>query len=231
MLQLLRPSCESVSFGKTRVFGPVAPNCAEAAVTSGIRSRQEKQYRLSGGRLFFNSGPLAPHPAPDLLLVAFYRSSLRPLGAKAQTMQQTSDMINVIVNIEVTLDKLRNAGTCPQIGGKSTGLCPLEQQALQFLLGLLVQFRRAARRRLCLNRLYSVLSVCRFPASDASSVHANCFGYFDRLISLLKQLQGFPAAVLQLLRASMWPHRPPPAQSTRHYLYSCQQFIFFARSL
>jgi hypothetical protein len=222
MLQLLRPSCESVSFGKTRVFGPVAPNCAEGAVTSGIRSRQGKQYGLSGGRLFFNPGPLMFYPAPDLLLVTFYRPSLRPLGAEPQRMQQTSDMINVIVNTEVTLDKLGHAGARPQIGGKPTGLCSLDKQALQFLSGLRVQFRRAAGCGLCLNRLHSIFSVCRFPASDASSVYAHCFGYFDRLIALLKQLQGFPAAAFQLLRASMWPHRPPPAHSIGHYLCSCQ---------
>jgi hypothetical protein len=42
------------------------------------------------------------------------------------------------------------------------------------------------------------------------------------LISLLKQFQGFHAATLQLLWASVWSHRPPPTQSIGHYLCSCQ---------
>ena len=195
MLQLLRPSCESVSFGKTRGFGPVAPNCAEGAPPSGIRSRQGRQYGLSGGRLFFSSRPLAPHPTPDLFLVALYRPSLRPLGAEPQRMQQASDMIDVIVNTEMALDKLGHAGTRPQIGGKLTGLCSLDKQTFQFLSGFRVQFRRTAGRRLRLNRPHSIFSVCRFPAPDASPVHTHFVGYFDRLLSLLKQLQGFSIVV------------------------------------
>ena len=194
----------------------------EARAPLKSRSRPQRRDARSGGRLFFNPGPLTVYPVLDFLLVSFYRSSLRPLGRKPHRMQQTSDMIHMVSDTKMALDHLSHARTCPQVVVKASRFSPFEKQSLKLLPCSCAQLRRASRSGFCANGFYSSLAVCRSPTPDASSIHTESLGDFDRLVSLLKQFHGFHAAALQLLWASMWSHRPPPTQSIGHYLCSCQ---------
>ena len=64
---------------------------------------EEYQMRPERCRFFYQDAR-ALDPVADLLFIAFSRSSLRPLRAPAQGMQQPSHMVNVVAHAELATD-------------------------------------------------------------------------------------------------------------------------------
>jgi hypothetical protein len=72
-------------------------------------------------------------PSLDLLLVAFHRPPLRFLMTPLQAMHQTPDVIGMVVDAELLVDKQGNACRGPQVGGIATSQGALEEQLDQAL--------------------------------------------------------------------------------------------------
>ncbi|HEY2865373.1 MAG TPA: hypothetical protein VGK37_17270 [Casimicrobiaceae bacterium] len=131
-------------------------------------------------------------------------------------MQQTPDMIDVVVDAKTTLHELGHARTSPQVSVETSGLRTFEQQRLESTFVLSRQFRWPSWRRLGSYSSFAASSRCRLPTSNAAAIHANAPRYFRWQQSFLKQRQRTQASALQLLWASGWSHRAPPTGMIGH---------------
>jgi hypothetical protein len=137
-------------------------------------------------------------------------------------MQQSPDMINVILDAKTTLHEFGYAWTSPQVGVETGGLRTFEQQCFEPPFVLSRQFGWPSRRRLGSYSGLTVSSRYRLPPPNAAAIHADAPRYFRWQQSLLEQGQRTQASALQFLRASGWSHRAPPTGMIGHYLCSNQ---------
>jgi len=203
--QLSRPSCGNASVDKAPAYGPVAPNCVEPRAPSTARFRPQKPQRPSGVQLFFNAGPLVPHPSLDLCLISLDGPSLRFLGTPSQGTQKSPNMVHMVADAEQDINQLRHPRTCPKIRRESGGLGPFQELPFQGLLGFFLKFLRAAGR-FCLNGLLTLIEIGRFPSPDASAVHTHHTGNLNRLVVLIQQGYRATSTAFQFLWASLGPH-------------------------
>ena len=77
---------------------------------------------------------------------SFHRMARRQLWAPAQVMQQSPDMINVVVHGKPTLHQFGHPWTSPQVSVKASGLRPFEQQRFQPTFVSSREFRRSSWR-------------------------------------------------------------------------------------
>lgn len=74
------------------------------------------------------------------MFVALLGAFFGLLGAPTHGMEQTPDVVYMVVYAEALLDDLGNAGTGPKVGVISVGAGALEEAACQTISGSLIQF-------------------------------------------------------------------------------------------
>jgi hypothetical protein len=171
---------------------------------------------------FFYPRPFLLDPTADLVLVAFHGAALGFLGTPSQSMQETTDMVDVVAQPEAVENELSHAGAGPQVGGKPSRLGPFEQSLFQATLVFLIQPRGTAGGGPGFDGLTATFPEGGVPTSYAPSVTTDHTCDFNRRMALLQQFDGAVTTTFEILWASGRPHRTPPAHSIGHSLYRSQ---------
>jgi len=150
------------------------------------------------------------------LVVSFDRSSLRFLRAPAQAVEKTGDMAGVIVDAEAMRNDFCDPTAGPQITRVACGLGSGQENLLQPLAVLPRKLRRPTRSRLGLQRPTPSSPVSCLPTSNAATIDSHPLGHLYWRQALIEQRHRSLAAPLELLRASLRSHVPPPARRLGH---------------
>jgi hypothetical protein len=173
-------------------------------------------------RLFFNPGPFFFDPALDFRLISLDGLALGFLGAPTQGSEKTANVIYMIVDAQVGIDPLGDAGAGPKVGGESGCFGSSKELFLEFGFFSGIELGWATRGGFCVEGIWAMGREGSFPSSDASAVYLQFFGNFNRREAVLKEGDGAPSSSFQDFWASGRSHNLPPAQSIGHYLCRCQ---------
>jgi hypothetical protein len=201
---------------KDKVSGREEPSSAGPKASIESQSRLKRPKKLSGARLFFNTGPIDFNPLLDLLLVPLYGLSLWFLRTPTQRMKQAAYVIHMVSDTESRLNQFSDSGACPKICLKTSRFCSLKKSVLQIFFGLFIKFRRTTRRRLSLDGLRALISEGGFPPADTSTVNFKSFCDLNGLKSIFQEIHSLESAAFQCFWASGWSHLTPPAHSIGH---------------
>src|SRR3990172_8421587 len=158
------------------------------------------------------------YPASDGLLVALQGAARGLLRTPIQLVQQAPDVIDVIAHTKTPLDELGHPWAGPQIGVKSSGLRPLEQQRFEPMLVFGTQLGRATGRGLGTHTRRAASIGRPLPAPHTTPIDPDAPRYLKGHQSFLEQRQRSHASAFQFLWASGGPHGAPPDQSIGHSL-------------
>lgn len=195
--------------------------CAESE-PSRCRFHREKQCGHSACGLFFSAGPISADPVLYLIFVSFNCSAFRTLRRQAQGVQQATDMIDMIRNIESVPNQLGDSGTSPEVGRKSRGLRSSFQPSQQSLFVCRFQTRRSAWCGFGSYPRYPLGLICRFPATNTASISPHSLRYRNWLQTLIKKLHRSMPTFLKFFWPAGWSHFSPPTDNIGHLLYRSQ---------
>jgi hypothetical protein len=171
---------------------------------------------------FFYSRPVLSDPTADLLLVALNGAPCRFLRTPTQVMQQSPDMIDVVVDPEAPFDELGHTRTSPQVGVETRSQRTLDEQRLQTALVPRSELRGSSRRGAGSHSRLAVLARRRLPAPHAAPIHAHAPRNLRGQQSLLEQRECAQAPTFQLFWTPGRSHHIPPTRIIGHYLRRTQ---------
>ena len=125
-------------------------------------------------------------------------------------------MIDMVADAKSFLDELGDARTIPEVVRPAPRPRALEQVLGQLVFLLAVELGWATRCRSRLQALGAFLLKAGSPPPNRAAVDPELTRNLNRLQTILQELDGFGAALLEHVRAAMWSHWPPPARSMGH---------------
>jgi hypothetical protein len=137
-------------------------------------------------------------------------------------MQQSADMIDVIVDAEALFDELSHARTRPEIGMETCCQRAFEQECFQAALLPKAKLGRSSRRGPSLDTRLTMLTCHSLPAAHTAPIDSDALGNLMGQKPLAKQHQSAQSTSFQFFRASSRSHGTPPTGMIGHYLSSDQ---------
>jgi hypothetical protein len=171
---------------------------------------------------FFYARPVLLFPAFDGRLIPLQSAPFRFLHAPPQAMQQTADVIPMVLDLKLAANEFGNAGRGPQIRPPAMRGCPLEKHPDQTLTLGLSQLPGTARRKTHLESLRPSPAAGIPPAHHRNGSAADTPSHFVQRITAVQQRQRAPAPIFQEIgtpsRSWHSVHAKNRAPTLLHYL-------------
>jgi hypothetical protein len=123
-------------------------------------------------------------------------------------------MIDMVVDAKFSFNDSAHARTSPKIGRVASFVRSTQQQRTQAAAIGYIEFDRPARSRSSFQGAFPALTISRFPAANGPAIDTQLPGDIYGGDAPLKQRDGAPTSLFEMLRASMGSH----AQSIGLYL-------------
>jgi hypothetical protein len=169
---------------------------------------------------FFYTRPILALPVLDGRLITLERAALGLLIAPAQVMQQTPDVIAVIVNTEVLTNQVGDARAGPQLGGVAVRHGAAHQELPEPLALPARELGGAARRSAHLEDALTLAPPSLSPAHHGARMTVHAARHFVKREPLVQKPQCLATPVREDLCGTLGSHPFPPGarRELLHYL-------------
>jgi hypothetical protein len=148
---------------------------------------------------------------------------LRALRTEPAGAEQAPHVIRVVDDIEVVMDQVDDASTCPQARAIAGRFRPRDDQARQATALHRTELRRAPGGWPGAQGGAALTAVRPLPSADGAPIDAQALGHDINWDVTLEQIDRAEASLLEFSRAPLWAHAAPPTgEHSRlgHYLGS-----------
>ena len=184
----------------------VCPAGAQVRTTLGMSIKPDSSAKTMWApsrAAFFYARPVLLLPALDLVFIPLHSAPFRFLHAPSEAVQQTADMIAVILDRELAADQFGNAGRGPQIGSPAMRRGSLEKQTNQALALSGIQLAGTARRKTHFKSLRATSATGVAPTHHGNCRTANTPPHLVQRITSIQQSQRTLAPVFQKISATL----------------------------